>query len=249
MGIYYTEGIILKHQDFREADRLLTVFTKNYGKIQGLAKGSRKISSKLAGNLEPFIEANLMVVRGRNMETVAGAEVIKNFSSLKKNYEAVSLANYFSEVIDRSMKPHQRELHVYSLLLEVLGYLDSNMISTDKLPQIKWFFIWHYLSHLGYHPELFKCQSCGQPLANNHNFFSLRKGGIIDGQCHQGSDAGSLPASENVIKVLRHLLGGEIKTITRLKISRELGINLEGITNAFLNFTQEQRLNMPGVPL
>ena len=86
MGTYLIQGLILKHKDYREADRLITIYSREYGKITALARGTRKISSKLAGSLEPFTLADFMIARGRNFDTIASLEVIKNFRLLKKKF-------------------------------------------------------------------------------------------------------------------------------------------------------------------
>jgi len=131
MSTYFTRGLILKHQDYREADRLVTIYSQEHGKITVLARGSRKISSKLAGSLEPFLLADFMIARGRHFDTIAAVEIIKNYSKLKQNLDKIFLAKYLSIVVSNSTKGRQHDPRVFELIKEIFFWLDAEA-SLDK---------------------------------------------------------------------------------------------------------------------
>lgn len=85
MHYYKTLGIILKSEPYREADRVYTIYTKRYGKIRAMAKGVRKIKSKLAGHLEPFSLTNLMIVKGKMIDKIISARLIESFGNFYIN--------------------------------------------------------------------------------------------------------------------------------------------------------------------
>lgn len=117
---YKTEGIILKRTNFGEADRILTIYTKHYGKIKALAKGVRKIASRKGGNVETFNHVSLLLVQGKNFDIVTEAEVVESFKSWRRDLKKVGLAFYFSELVDKLTPEGQANRVVFELLREYL---------------------------------------------------------------------------------------------------------------------------------
>jgi len=144
-GIYKTEGIILKRRNFGEADKILTVFTKHYGKIKVIAKGIRKITSKKAGTLELFNHCKLVLVKGKHLDIITEVEVIKNFSSLMGNLNKVGVAWYFCELVDKLTAEGQANKDIFELLKNYLENLDQK-----NTPQFIRSFEEHLLNQLGF---------------------------------------------------------------------------------------------------
>jgi len=113
---YKTEGIILKRTNYGEADRILTIFTKHYGKIRVMAKGVRKLSSRKAGSLELFNQSLLFLVKGKNMDLITEAEVVNLFKNWRKDLNKVALAYYFCELVDKLTPDNQPHPLVFELL-------------------------------------------------------------------------------------------------------------------------------------
>jgi len=243
MGTYLTQGLILKHQDYRETDRLITIYSREYGKITALARGSRKISSKLAGNLEPFILADLMIARGRHFDTIASLEVIKNFRLLKKSLGKIYLADYFSTVVSNSSKGRQRDPRIFELLQEVFFWLETEFFVGSKKQLIIWYFVWRYLIYLGYQPELYHCLIGGEKISPKKNYFSFRKGGLVCQKCLL-KDEQAISISENAIKILRLIVLRKRRDLGKIKINKSLIVEIDKLTGDFLNYTQEQELRL-----
>lgn len=113
---YKTEGIILKRSNYGEADRLLTIFTKHYGKIRVMAKGVRKLSSRKAGSLELFNHSTLFLVKGKNLDLVTEAQTVNLFKSWRKDLNKIALAYYFCELVDKLTPDNQPHPLVFELL-------------------------------------------------------------------------------------------------------------------------------------
>ncbi|HZQ29549.1 MAG TPA: DNA repair protein RecO [Patescibacteria group bacterium] len=128
MNAYTTEGIVLKRKNLGEADRLITLFTKKYGKIKILAKGVRKIKSRRGPNMELFNQVEVSVHQGHNLDLLSEAEVINTFSQIRKNLDLVGLAFHVCEVVDSLCPEHQAHPRVYDLMLGVLDELDSGLV-------------------------------------------------------------------------------------------------------------------------
>jgi len=122
---YKTEGIILKRTNFGEADRILTIYSKHYGKIRAIAKGVRKITSRKGGNVEAFNHVSLFLAQGRNLDIVTEVEVINAFKSWRKNLRKVGLAYYFCELVDKLTPDGQANRVVFELLRKFLAKIEE----------------------------------------------------------------------------------------------------------------------------
>ena len=127
MGTYKTEGIVLKRSNYGEADRILTIYTKHYGKIKALAKGVRKVTSRKGGNLELFNHCVLFLAEGRNLDIVTEAQVVNSFSRLKKDLSKTAAAFYLVELVDQLTPDRQVSRQVFDLLVGALGELGANL--------------------------------------------------------------------------------------------------------------------------
>lgn len=115
--IYKTKGIIIRKRDLSEADRLLTVYTKDFGKILAKAKAVKKSQAKLKGHLELFLYSDLMFAEGRSLDIVTGAETINSFSSLHNDLSSLAAAYCLSELIDRLIAGPEPDENVWRLIL------------------------------------------------------------------------------------------------------------------------------------
>lgn len=113
---YKTEGIILKRVNFGEADRILTIFTKRYGKIKVIAKGVRKTTSKKGGFLELFNDVALFLSEGKNFDIITETEVINSFEKIRGNLRLVGRAFQIAEIADRLTAEREENQRVFELL-------------------------------------------------------------------------------------------------------------------------------------
>lgn len=197
---YQTRGIILRRRKVGEADRLLTIYTEKKGKIQVIAKGSRKILSKLAGHIEPFYLSDLSIIKGKGLSILAGAELIDSFINLRENDLKTASAYYICEVLDNLIVGTEPSEEIFLLLLNTL----KNLKNIDNSLLLRHFEI-NLLAYLGHKPELDKCVKCGKILKVESNYFSNSSGGVICQNCHE-ENADFVKISADTIKILRLLL-------------------------------------------
>lgn len=133
MSSYKTEGVILKRSNYGEADKILTIYTKNYGKVRALAKGVRKITSRKGGNLEIFNHCVLFLAEGRNLHIVTEAQVINSFSRWGDKLSEAAAAFYIVELVDQLTPDGQVSRPVFDLLVETLRDLDIQSFEVELL--------------------------------------------------------------------------------------------------------------------
>ena len=245
---YNTHGIVLSRSDFREADRLYIVYTREFGKLELLARGSRKIGSKMAGHLEPCTLAEIMIGRGKNFDHLAGASIVESFDNIKNDFTKMSFLQYCFEVVDKVTGWETRDDRIYSLLLELLLSLESfsfpvEMTVYDKYQALTKSFVLKLMSLLGYAPEVHNCLICKNPIPARGNIFNMKRGGIVCSHCHHRDldlPGDKMNISEDSIKVLRFFLNSPTYRALNLKSNQSPMRETLKIIEKFLEFHSEK---------
>lgn len=146
---YSSEGVILARRNYSEADRILVVFSKNYGKISLLAKGVRKLSSRKRGHLEVFSQIKLSAAKGKSLDILTEAEIINSFPKLRDDLKKVAVAYYLMEAVGKTTREDEPNTKVYELILR---YLDK-LKKYEKLRKVRFDFILGLLTTLGFWPK------------------------------------------------------------------------------------------------
>ncbi|PJE67402.1 DNA repair protein RecO [Candidatus Shapirobacteria bacterium CG10_big_fil_rev_8_21_14_0_10_40_9] len=116
MGSYKTEGIILKRTNFGEADRILTIYTKHFGKLKVLAKGIRKPTSKKSPSLELFNWVKILASRGKNLDIISECQTVRVFRAFRKDLKKIGLAFHFCELVERLTAENVKNRQIFNLL-------------------------------------------------------------------------------------------------------------------------------------
>ncbi|MBI3972353.1 MAG: DNA repair protein RecO [Chloroflexi bacterium] len=123
--VYRTEAIVLRRQDFGEADRVLTLYSPRLGKFRAVAKGVRRPRSRLGGHVELFTHVNLLVAQGRNLDIVTQAETVRPYCRIRDDLWKTAYACYAAELVDRFIEERLENAPVFDLLQRALVYLDE----------------------------------------------------------------------------------------------------------------------------
>ena len=187
---YRVTGINLKAMPLGEADRIITILTREQGLIRAVAKGSRKQLSKWGGRMEPFVVNDLLVARGRwsaqtdpsqCLQRIAQAETLQSFPRLGRSLAHLTAAQYLAEVALLLALPNQPQEELFVLLVEHLERIEQAPATEAVLPLLV-----HGLYHLlvvgGVAPSVQACYSCGEELAGEA-FFSPHAGGLVCDPC------------------------------------------------------------------
>jgi DNA repair protein RecO (recombination protein O) len=149
MRSFKVEGIIIKRKNYGEADRLLTVLTKNNGKIQVKATGIRRIASRRSAHVELLNYSVLSLYRGKTYAILTEAQAIDNFSPIKDSLEKMGLSYHLCELIDGLCAENQENMKVFYLLKNCLSALTMNDGLADSVRE----FEIELLTILGYLPH------------------------------------------------------------------------------------------------
>lgn len=182
-GLYKDEGVILKTIKLGEADRIVTIFTRSNGKVRAVAKGVRKTKSRFGARLEPFTQAQLMIYKGRNLDTITSVDIVRSFDEVRTDYRCLTSAAALVDVVEKITEERAQSLATYSLLLSGLQALGAGPCGSI-VPA----FLIKLLSISGYHPQLSVCAGCGTKTGLGG--FSAAFGGAVCESCwRQDRDA------------------------------------------------------------
>lgn len=238
---YRLEVIVLREYDWAEADRILTVFSREQGKLRLLAKGVRKIRSRKAGHLLPFTQSQLQVAAGREMPIITQAETIQAFASLREDLTLIGYASYIIELLDRFTYEEGEHLSLYRLLLNTLQRLTHPAL--DPHITLRYYEI-RLLDAVGFRPQLTECAACNQPLQPEDQYFSNALGGVICPRCAP-QHHNLRPVSVTALKYLRHFQRSPFEQAQIAAPTPAIHHEMEKLMQTYLTHLLERALNTP----
>jgi DNA repair protein RecO (recombination protein O) len=238
---FHAQAVVLRHSEYGEADRILTLYTLEQGKIQAAAKGVRKIKSRKAGHLEPFTQVALYLAKGSGLPVISQAEAIRTFDILRADLLKTAYAAYVVELVDRFSYAEAENPLLYKLLVDSLIRLEGASESTVVIH----YYEMHLLDLLGFRPELQNCVSCGEAITPQDQFISPLMGGVLCPPCRQ-KDSSAWQVTMPVLKYLRHFQRTPWSKLEKLKIPEEVESGLKALLERYLTYLLERSLKTPG---
>lgn len=240
MAIYCrTQGFFIKKTDRGEADRLFTIYTKDFGKLEILGKAVRKIKSKLRGGAELFYLSEVEFIQGKTYKTLTDAVLIEGFQNIRKDLKKLDTACSISEILDNLVKGQEPDKEIWDLLKEVFNKLNNDRPQTKNHKSLCYYFFWDILSLLGYRPELYYCSICQKKLIPDVFYFSPEEGGVICKNCFKKVEKAD-KINVDLIKTLRLLVNKDWKTLSRLRISSDSQKLLKDISRNYYSHLLER---------
>jgi len=250
---FRVEAVVLRHNDWGEADRLLSLFTLELGKVRAVAKGVRKLRSRKAGHLEPFTRTSLLLARGRETLLVTQAETVDAYLPLREDLMCTTYASYVVELLDRFTYEEGENGALFRLLVETLSRLASSRAlekpadaNSERLLQelsVRYYEM-RLLDLVGFRPQLFYCLGCQQEIKPQDQFFSASRGGVICPNCAQDVPE-ARPITMNVLRYLRHFQRSNWNEVAPAPLSAALNREIEITMQYYLTYLLERGLNTP----
>ena len=207
MPLYRDEAIVLRTHKLGEADRIVTLLTRERGRVRAVAKGVRRTTSKFGSRLEPFTHVDLQLAEGRNLDTITQAETLDPFSAgLGEDYERYTAGTVMLETADRLVSEERQPALQQFLLL--VGGLRAMVAGEHRPGQVLDSYLLRSLAVAGYAPSFDQCAHCGRE--GPHRWFNPSMGGVLCATCRVPGSA--TPAAETV-GLLGALLAGDWPTV------------------------------------
>ena len=183
-GSYKTEAVVLRSIRFGEADRVLHLYTRDRGRVGAIAKGVRRVRSRLGGRLEPLSRVRLVLYEGRGeLCTVSQADTVRPHAALRERRASLERASQACEAVLRLLDSSEPNRPAYNLLCNELALLDARPELATRAQALA--FRLKLLLAAGFAPELASCAACGD--AEDLGAFSPSAGGMVCAGCEAGS--------------------------------------------------------------
>jgi DNA repair protein RecO (recombination protein O) len=240
--LYRIEAIVMHRSDVGEADRLLTVLSRERGKLRLNAKGARKVGSRKSGHVELFIRSRMLIAKGRgDIDIVSQVETLDAYRGLREDLTRSTYAHYAVELVDAFAEEGSEQPELFDLLADVLKWIEA----TNNLPLTARFFEMQLLTLAGFQPQVFSCAARGEPLQEIapdelYGWSPASGGALCPAHAQERSDASRL--SLNGLKVLRYALRTEYASFTALTLRDTVLSEIEQVMLRYVQFVLERKV-------
>lgn len=229
------KAIILRRQPFGEADVLLVVYTEKHGKLRVVAKGARRINSRLLGYTEPLTIVACRLNFGGQIPIISQVTHVRLYDGLAQNWLLFEQLNLVAELIDRGCEEGEANSALFRLLVS-----EINRLATTHHPLILSALLVRIVTVLGFAPQLTICARCGKHLDSNVEMsWSNAQGGIV---CCRGDLYPSLPLNE--ARVLRFVARANADSVQLLRVPATLAKSVEARLLDHIQYTLERELRV-----
>jgi DNA repair protein RecO (recombination protein O) len=242
-----TEGFVIRSYDYGDGHRVTVLFTREFGRIKAVAKGSRKMKSKFGASLEPLSENRFMLYRkpGQELFTITGCKIEESHSKLREDMELYGYSAMMAEGIDKLCAEEEPDWSIYDLFKQALIDVEDNDAASSA-----WLFVFRLLKYSGYRMNFFNCTSCAKRSFDDM-YFSPENGGVFCPSCIEGNNMG-WPISYGTIMNIRKLSPNglldpeaeeEIGNTVKKFIKYQFDIEMRSLR--FLNLFRKRREPLP----
>lgn len=203
MPTFKARALVLRRIPLGEKDKIVTLFTREYGKLRAVAKGARLTTSRLSGATEPLIVIQALLSEGTRLDVVSQAEVRESFPALRAEYGSLVRASYLCELVDRVTEERDPHPQLFDLAVSTL-YLLSGARQPDAVLHAAEL---QMLSMIGYEPRLDACARCERPFGPDRApvAFSPLRGGALCEDCGDAAREETIPCGREIVAALDRL--------------------------------------------
>ncbi|MBO4941456.1 MAG: DNA repair protein RecO [Clostridia bacterium] len=210
MGLLKTTGIVTKTTKFSENSLIVTIITKDFGKISAIAQNARTSKSRLIMGLQLFAYSEIVVYESRTktgLFKLNEMNVIESFGNIRNDLSSLAYASYFAEVVNSVAVEGEKDEEILSLFLNCLFALDKNLCDPEKIKAV---FQWRIAAISGYEPMVDVCGSCGN--TGSEFLFDIFEGECFCQKCADGR-TGLASLSDGMRKTLQYISEADSKKI------------------------------------
>lgn len=238
MKIVKTKGIIIAEHNVSDFDKMLTILTPNLGKIECLAKGSRKPKSLLMAGTQLLCFGEYMLYKGADNYSMNSCEIIELFYKIRVDLDKLEQASYITKIINDVTTENQNNYRILQLYLNTLYVISE----TDKnLKMVASIFRLRLMSIIGFRPQIEECTMCENK--DDLTFFSIRDAGFKCKACAK-QDGSSIEISETTKDAIKYIILSDAKKIYSFTIPLDTQKELEIISKLYLTDRLEKEYKL-----
>lgn len=228
METFTVEAVVLKTDDFGDANRVVTLFTKEFGKLETNAYGCRRARSPLSGALQMFNHISAQITRNPKVDTIRDADIINFYDALTNDLDRLAYASLLFEVVNRMTFPRQQERETFDLLIRALPVLSKRNPRVAALIGAC-----QFMETSGVQLNFERCVHCSR-LLDGDAAISLLDGGAVCFDCVDSAQD-VRPYPEALRKTFETMLGFDWHDDTRLSFNSR---QLKAAETFFIDYVQ-----------
>jgi DNA repair protein RecO (recombination protein O) len=220
------EGIVIRTTDYGETNKIVTLYTREWGKVGAMARGAKKPNSRLSSITQLFTHGYFLIQRGTGLGSLQQGETVSSIRSIGEDIFLTAYASYIVELTDKCTEEKKPNPYHFELLLQTLHYMNEGY-DPDILMNI---YEMKMLNVLGLYPILNQCSVCGS--TDGHFSFSIREGGFI---CHRclDKDPYHLKITPAAAKLLRLFYYFDLSRLGSISVKDETKAELKKVISAY----------------
>ncbi len=255
-----TEAVVLKSMNYRDSSKIVTFYTRRFGKVKCIAKGARQLKSKFGAGLEPITNVSLVMYKKehRDLQLVSQCDAIKTYKSIHSELERMAVALAVLELVNHLVHDEEGNDALYDLLV---GTLDEIERARKNFLNLFFAFEIRCASLFGFSPDLEKCALCGRSLddicVDGSAVFQLSRGSVVCARCGgqaaavkttsllpgksvrhgvagRNADEGNVRVSVGTLKVLHRLLTARLDSVSTVELTMRAGNEIDGTLRLYL---------------
>ncbi|MBU3159132.1 DNA repair protein RecO [Clostridium frigoris] len=236
LSIIKTRAIVIKTQEFKENDKLVWLFTEDFGKITAIAKGARKSKSRYISSTLPCCYGEFVLFKGRNLYTINEVTIIDSFQQLLRDLDTITYASYFNELIDITLENDEVHKELFKDLVTAFYFIKNDVMDIEILARA---FEIRILKATGYELNFDKCVRCRKKITIS-NYIDLVSYGPICSECEK---LNSIYISNPTYNTLKFLNNFGMDKINRIIVSKTSKLELYKILSLIIsqNYTRKPK--------
>lgn len=227
MGYIKVSGIVIKEVNTGDADKIITLFSKNHGKVQVFAKGARRTRSSLSASCQLLAYSDFVLFKGRDSYNISSGELIESFYDLRNDIERLTFAAHITEIVNDIVQEEQPSARLLQLYLNTLHLLNKNTKNPLLLVRV---FELRAMSIIGYAPNTLdgeQIENCGSL------YFSFRKSSVV-GENDLDGESAAYGITAGTATALRHIVKAPLNNLFSFEASPLLLKELSHISSNYL---------------
>lgn len=220
------EGIVIRTTDYGETNKVVTFYTREWGKIGVMARGAKKPNSRLSAITQLFTHGYFLVNKGSGLGSLQQGEIISSMRSIREDIFLTAYSSYLVELTDKGTEENKPNPYLFELLFQTLNYMNEGY-DQEVLTNI---YELKMLNVFGHYPILNQCSVCGN--TDGHFSFSIREGGFICHRCLE-RDPYHLKISQATVKLLRLFYFFDLSRLGSISVKKETKQELKRVITAY----------------
>jgi len=240
MIAHQAEALVLRTWPVHEADHIVSLFTRDQGKLKGIAKASARSRRRFGGALEPmtYVMASYVEKPRQELVRLDSCEILISPLSDPVDYARAAALAFFAEVLEETLPDHDPQDPVFRLALAVIDHTRAGKI---WLP-VTYFGLW-ITRLMGWMPDLAHCLTCGRAFAGGSAYFNAQADGLV---CHEHRNAASRALSAPSLAAAERIFRNPIAALSAEEWPRSRAADLRRFTLQSLERHLERRLHSAG---